>query len=88
MKSGIHNLTEGKIFSTLIRLALPLMGTSFLQMAYTLMAMSWVGRLGTVSHPEIATKSEAAIGAIGMLLWLTSSVAYLAMIGSELAVGQ
>ncbi len=88
MKSGIHNLTEGKIFSTLIRLALPLMGTSFLQMAYTLMAMSWVGRLGTVSHPEIATKSEAAIGAIGMLLWLTSSVAYLAMIGSEVAVGQ
>lgn len=57
-------------------------------MAYTLMAMSWVGRLGTVSHPEIATKSEAAIGAIGMLLWLTSSVAYLAMIGSEVAVGQ
>jgi putative MATE family efflux protein len=64
------------------------MGTSFLQMAYTLMAMSWVGRLGTVSHPEIATKSEAAIGAIGMMLWLTSSVAYLAMIGSEVAVGQ
>ncbi|HMM03793.1 MAG: MATE family efflux transporter [Dysgonomonas sp.] len=88
MKSGIQNLTEGNIFSTLIRLALPLMGTSFLQMAYTLMAMSWVGRLGTVSHPEIATKSEAAIGAIGMLLWLTSSVAYLAMIGSEVAVGQ
>ncbi len=57
-------------------------------MAYTLMAMSWVGRLGTVSHPEIATKSEAAIGAIGMLLWLTSSVAYLAMIGAEVAVGQ
>jgi len=88
VKSGIHNLTEGKIFSTLLRLALPLMGTSFLQMAYTLMAMSWVGRLGTVSHPEIATKSEAAIGAIGMMLWLTSSVAYLAMIGSEVAVGQ
>jgi len=88
MKAGILNLTEGKIFSTLLRLALPLMGTSFLQMAYTLMAMSWVGRLGTVSHPEIATKSEAAIGAIGMMLWLTSSVAYLAMIGSEVAVGQ
>ena len=88
MKSGIHNLTEGKIFSTLIRLALPLMGTSFLQMAYTLMAMSWVGRLGTDANPEIATKSEAAIGAIGMLLWLTSSVAYLAMIGAEVSVGQ
>lgn len=88
MKSGVQNLTEGKIFSTLLRLALPLMGTSFLQMAYTLMAMSWVGRLGSASDPEMATKSEAAIGAIGMILWLTSSVAYLAMIGSEVAVGQ
>lgn len=88
MKQGVLNLTEGKIFPTLLRLALPLMGTSFLQMAYTLMAMSWVGRLGTTSHPEVATKSEAAIGAIGMLLWLTSSIAYLAMIGSEVAVGQ
>lgn len=88
MKQGVHNLTEGKIFSTLLRLALPLMGTSFLQMAYTLMAMSWVGRLGTELHPDIATKSEAVVGGIGMLLWLTASVAYLTMIGSEVAIGQ
>lgn len=88
MKYGIHNLTEGKIFPTLIRLALPLMGTSFLQMAYTLMAMSWVGRLGDNATSGMATRAEAAIGAIGMLLWLTSSVAYLAMIGAEVSVGQ
>lgn len=88
MKAGVHNLTEGNIFSTLIKLALPLMGTSFMQMAYTLMAMSWVGRLGGGEHSEVATKAEAAIGSIGMLLWLTASVAYLAMIGAEVAVGQ
>lgn len=87
-KTGIHNLTEGNIFSTLIRLALPLMGTSFLQMAYTLLAMSWVGRLSSLDDPSIGTKSEAAIGAIGMLLWLTASIAYLAMIGGEISVGQ
>lgn len=87
MSSGILNLTEGKIFPKLLRVALPLMGTSFLQMAYTLMAMSWVGRIDSI-HPETATKAEAAIGAIGMLMWLTSSVAYLAMIGAEVAVGQ
>lgn len=86
--NGIHNLTEGNIFSTLIRLALPLMGTSFLQMAYTLMAMSWVGRLGSDTAPDVATKAEAAIGTIGMLLWLTGSLAYLTMIGAEVAVGQ
>lgn len=88
MKSGVRNLTEGAIFPTLLRLALPLMGTSFLQMAYTLMAMSWVGRLGTEADPEIATKAEASIGAIGMILWFTASIAYLAMIGAEVAVGQ
>ena len=88
MKVGIHNLTEGKVFPTLIKLALPLMGTSFLQMAYTLMAMSWVGRLGGGEHSDLATKSEAAIGAIGMLLWMSATIAYLAMIGAEVAVGQ
>lgn len=87
-KQGINNLTEGKILSSLLRLALPLMGTSFLQMAYTLMAMSWVGRLGSDGHSEVATRAEAAIGSIGMLLWLTASIAYLAMIGAEVAVGQ
>lgn len=88
MKYGVYNLTEGNIFRNLLRLALPLMGTSFLQMAYTLLAMSWVGRLGTEAHPEIATKAEAAIGAIGMFMWMTASVALLAMIGAEVSVGQ
>lgn len=80
MSKGVQNLTEGNIFSQLIKLALPLMGTSFVQMAYTLMAMSWVGRLGT--------RAEAAIGAIGMLLWLTSTISLLGMIGAEVSVGQ
>lgn len=87
-QAGVRNLTEGPIFKTLLKLALPLMGTSFLQMAYTLMAMSWVGRLGSDVEPEIATKAEAAIGAIGMILWFTSSIGYMAMIGAEVAVGQ
>lgn len=83
MKTKVVNLTEGNVLSSLLRLAFPLMGTSFLQMAYTLMAMAWVGRLdGDV------TTYTAAIGASGMLLWLTSSVAYLSMIGGEVAVGQ
>jgi len=80
MTSNIHNLTEGRVFPALLKLALPLMGTSFVQMSYNIMAMFWVGRLGS--------EAEAAIGAIGMLLWLTNSVAILAMIGSEVTVGQ
>lgn len=80
MASKVHNLTIGPIFPTLLKLALPLMGTSFVQMSYNLMAMFWVGRLGS--------KAEAAIGAIGMLLWLTAAFAILTMIGSEVSVGQ
>lgn len=83
MSSKVRNLTEGNVLSTLLRLAFPLMGTSFLQMAYTLMAMAWIGRLGAD-----ASRFEAAIGGIGMFLWLTSAVAYLSMIGVEVSVGQ
>ena len=80
MSSNFRDLTQGGILSGMLRLALPLMGTSFMQMAYTLMAMFWVGRLGS--------EAEAAIGAIGMLLWLTNTIAILAMIGAEVSVGQ
>lgn len=82
MSIKIADLTKGNVLPTLLKLAFPLMGTSFLQMAYTLMAMAWVGRLG-----DNADHYEAAIGAIGMLLWLSSSVAYLSMIGVEVSVG-
>lgn len=80
MAIKVHDLTSGPIFSGLIKLALPLMGTSFVQMSYNLMAMFWVGRLGT--------EAEAAIGSIGMLLWLTAAISILTMIGSEVSVGQ
>lgn len=83
MSSKIKNLTEGNVLSGLLRLALPLMGTSFLQMAYSLLTMAWVGRL----HASEGNYNNA-IGAIGILLWLTNSVAFLGMIGSEVSVGQ
>ena len=39
-------LTEGSIFKAIIKLALPIIGTSFVQMAYNLTDMIWVGRVG------------------------------------------
>lgn len=83
MAIKVSNLTEGKVLLGLLKLAFPLMGTSFLQMAYTLMAMAWIGRLG-----ENAARYEAAIGGIGMFLWLSTSIAYISMIGVEVSVGQ
>lgn len=79
MSAGVKNLTEGGIFSQLTRLALPIMATSFVQMAYSLTDMAWVGRLGS---PEVA-----AVGAVGILIWLTSSFALLSKIGAEVSIG-
>lgn len=77
---GIKNLTEGSIQKQLLNLAMPIMGTSFIQMAYSLTDMAWVGRLGS--------EAVAAIGAVGILTWMTNSIALLNKVGSEVSVGQ
>lgn len=77
---GAKNLTQGPITRQLFNLALPIMGTSFIQMAYSLTDMAWVGRLGS--------ESVAAIGAVGILTWLTGSISLITKVGSEVSVGQ
>lgn len=77
---GTKNLTEGPIKRQLFNLAMPIMGTSFIQMAYSLTDMAWVGRLGS--------EAVAAIGAVGILTWMTNSIALLNKVGSEVSVGQ
>lgn len=77
---GVRNLTEGKIFNQLIQLAMPIMATNFIQMAYTLTDMAWVGRLGS--------EEVAAIGSVGILIWLASSFAILTKIGAEISIAQ
>ena len=62
---GTKNLTEGPIKKQLFNLALPIMGTSFIQMAYSITDMAWVGRLGS--------EAVAAIGAVGILTWVRKS---------------
>lgn len=77
---GTKDLTNGPIKRQLFNLALPIMGTSFIQMAYSLTDMAWVGRLGS--------ESVAAIGAVGILTWMTNSIALLTKVGSEVSVAQ
>lgn len=77
---GAKNLTEGPITRQLFNLAMPIMGTSFVQMAYSITDMAWVGRLGS--------EAVAAIGAVGILTWMTTSISLLTKVGSEVAVGQ
>ncbi|MDR1500781.1 MAG: MATE family efflux transporter [Tannerellaceae bacterium] len=77
---GIRDLTSGSIGSRLFNLAMPIMGTSFIQMAYNLVDMAWIGRLGS--------EAVAAVGAVGILVWMTSSAAMLSKVGAEVSVGQ
>ncbi len=77
---GTKDLTQGRIGEQLFKLALPIMASSFIQMAYSLTDMAWVGRLGS--------PASAAVGAVGMLVWTTSSIALLTKVGAEVSVGQ
>lgn len=77
---GIKNLTHGPINRQLFNLAMPIMATSFIQMAYSLTDMAWVGRLGS--------EAVAAIGSVGILTWMSGSISLLNKVGAEVSVGQ
>jgi len=78
--SNIRDLTRGSIFRQLLTLALPLMAISFIQMTYNLVDILWIGRLGS--------KSVAAVGSVGMLMWMMNSVALISKVGAEISIGQ
>lgn len=73
-------LTEGKIRSKLVRLALPIMGTGFIQMAYNLTDIIWLGRL--------STNAVAAAGTAGFFLWFGSSLVMISQVGVGVNVAQ
>ena len=73
-------LTEGSITKTLFKLALPIMGTSFVQMAYNLIDMLWVGRIGT--------GAVAAVGTAGFFTWFANAFILIPKIGAEVGVAQ
>ncbi|OOB80287.1 MAG: MATE family efflux transporter [Epulopiscium sp. Nuni2H_MBin003] len=74
------DLTEGNILSKLIMLSLPIMGTAFIQMAYSLIDMIWIGRLGS--------DEVAAVGTAGFFPWLGMAFVMISKIGGEIKVAQ
>jgi len=72
------DLTKGKITSTLIKLAMPIMGTSFIQMAYNLTDTMWIGRY--------STRAAAAVGTAGNLMWFGSGLILIAQVGLGVSV--
>jgi putative MATE family efflux protein len=75
-----HNLTEGGILRKLFLVAVPIMGTQVMQMAYNLIDMMWLGRL--------SADAVAASGTAGMYLWLSMGFFILGSMGTEIGVSQ
>ncbi|MCB2291109.1 MATE family efflux transporter [Clostridium sp. CS001] len=74
------DLTKGSILKKLIILALPIMGTSLIQTAYSLTDMIWVGALGS--------RAVTAVGAVGFYTWLAFAFITIPKIGAEVGVAQ
>lgn len=75
-----NDLTEGNILKKLLILALPIMGTSLIQMAYSLTDMIWVGVLGS--------RAVTAISTVGFFPWLANAFIIISRIGAEIGVAQ
>ena len=72
------NLLKGNILKALIAMSVPIMATSFLQMAYNMTDMIWIGRVGS--------NSVAAVGAAGMFVNLANGICNFLRLGSQVNV--
>ena len=73
------DLLHGPVLKSLTRLAIPIMATFLIQMAYNLTDMIWIGRVGS--------DAVAAVGAAGMYMWLSSGISALAKTGGQVLAG-
>lgn len=74
------NLTEGNILNKLVKLALPIMGTSFIQMAYNLVNMIYLGR--------VSSNAVAAVGTAGFFTWLANALIFIPKTAAEIGISQ
>lgn len=74
------DLTQGNILSILLSLAVPIILTNFIQTAYGMVDMIWIGRLGS--------ESVAAIGTANFYVTMSLGISSLVIIGSGVKVAQ
>ena len=79
-KAKTVDLTSGPILKTLAELALPIMISSMLGTAYSIMDMAWIGLLGA--------KAVAGVGVGGMYVWLSQGLASLSRMGGQVNTAQ
>jgi putative MATE family efflux protein len=75
-----EDLTQGRIFGTLLRLALPIAGSQIMHMMYNLTDMFWMGRIGS--------DALAATGTAGLFIWLSVGLMLIGRVGTEIGVSQ
>ncbi len=78
--TGTVDLTQGNILKRLIKLSVPLMLASFIQMTYNLANIVWLGRIG--SEPV------AAVGAAYFFVWIATGLSLITKVGAEVSVAQ
>lgn len=74
------NLLKGNILHVLTKMALPLMGTAFVQMAYSLVDLMWLGRL--------STEAVAAVGTCSFFVWVAQAITLISKTGVSVGLAQ
>ena len=75
-----YDLTSGSILRKLLLVATPIMGTQLMQMAYNLVDVAYLGRVGS---DAVAASSTA-----GFYLWMSNAFLMLGRMGAEIGVSQ
>jgi putative MATE family efflux protein len=75
-----YDLTRGAIINRLLLVALPIVGTQFIQMSYNLTDMFLLGRVG---GGAVASSAIA-----GMYMWLSAGLMLMGKVGAEIGVAQ
>ena len=76
----INDLTQGSISKGIWSMAIPLITASFVQMAYSMTDMIWLGHLGS--------ESVAAVGVAGFFTWLGNALSFISKVGAEVTISQ
>lgn len=82
MKASAYDLTKGDILKKLLLVAVPIMGTQLMQMAYNLTDMFWLGRM------EDSVAAVAASGLGGLFLWFSVAFMLVGRMGAEIGTAQ
>ncbi|MDO5040866.1 MAG: MATE family efflux transporter [Peptoniphilus sp.] len=79
MNRGIDILKDD-VMRVMVKLSLPLMGTAFIQMAYSMVDLIWLGKL--------STEAVAAVGCVGFFVWISQALTLIAKTGLSVGMSQ